>query len=683
MTHKLLIFLLMLCLLVGAAAAVPPRPCEFYGTLTQGGQQAPAGSTIVAYYHGTPHGQLVTTQQGFYGSADPFSPRLKVTLTEEEINDCCSSCGCVLSIEFYINGYKADQTAIFQSGNTIYLPLTASGAPTPTITPTTTVTTATPTPTTTTTTATPTPTTATTTATPTTTTTTTIPTTTTPTPTTTATTVIPTPVPSTIPVRPHEFYGTAVLLNDQPVPLGTGIEAFVAGGLTNVQGNPVIVSVAGHYGGDDSFSQRLEVMGTIQENAPISFYIGGVRAEVYDVNASSGWQSTYPFHSAGLTELNLRTNMTMPQAEFTATPLSGYEPLRVYFYDMSTGSPTHWEWNFGDNSANSTLQNPMHSYYNGAYTVTLTVSNAAGTSTTSKVGYIVISKSSSPAAGGGGGGGGGFYAPASTETATPTPTTTPTVTTTPVGPAGGTLPLNVDYRLSQSVVIVAEDNIAQLYLPEGMKPTNATGSPVFSITITRIPGQDVPPVPPGAPYTFAGFAYDIEPSGASFDPYITLSITVPEQEWAAVQGGDLSIKWYNEATGQWEDLPTTVNTNSRTVSATITHTTTFALFVQGGQTPVPTTVMTTVIPTTPAVSSDLTDLLIKVIIIVIIIIAAGVMVIYFLRKRGTEGGAPKPKKEPGTEGGAPGQKKEKKKFQWKKKKEEEEPEEDWEIKGLQ
>jgi len=672
MIQKLLIFSLMLCLLVGAAAAVPPIPCEFYGTVTQGGQQAPAGSTIVAYYHGTPHGQLVTTQQGFYGGADPYSNRLKVSLSEQEVNDCCSSCGCVLLIEFYINGYKADQTAIFTSGNTIYLPLTASGAPTPTVTPsptvtvTTTVTTATPTPTTTTTTATPTTTvtTATTTVTATTTTTTTA----TPTPTTTTTTVTPTPVPSTIPVQPHEFYGTAFLLDGQSVPVGTEIEAFVAGGRTGVQGNPVMVSVAGQYGGSNSFSQRLAVMGSVQDNTPISFFIGGVRAEVYDANTSSGWLSTYPFHSGGLTELNLRTNMTMPQADFTATPLSGYEPLKVYFYDMSTGYPTHWEWNFGDNSANSTSQNPIHSYYNGAYTVTLTVTNAAGTSTVSKVGYIVISKSSSPAAGGGGGGGGGggFYAPAGTETATPTPTLTPSTTTTPVGPAGGTLPLNVDYRLSQSVVIVSEDNLAQLYLPEGMKPVNATGSPVFSITLTRVPGSDVPPVPQGAPYTFAGYAYDIEPSGASFDPYITLSITLPEQEWAALQGGDLSIKWYNAATGQWEDLPTTVNANSRTVSATITHTSTYALFVQGGQTPVPTTVATTAVPTTPAGNNDLTDLLIKVIIVVIIIVAAGFMVIYLLRRKGKEGEEPVMKKETK-----------------KKKKEEEEPEEDWEIKGLQ
>jgi PKD repeat protein len=645
MKGKLLIFSLMLCLLVGAAAAVPPQPCEFYGTVTQGGQPAPAGSTIVAYYHGTPHGQVTTTQSGMYGGPNPFDQRLIVSLSEQEINDCCTSCGCVLLIEFYINGYRADQTAIFTSGNTVYLPLSASGAPTPTVTPTTTVTTATPTPTTTTTTATPTPTTTT---------------------TTTTTTATPTPVSTAIPVQPHEFYGTAVLAGGQPVPAGTEIEAFAAGGLTGVQGNPVTVSVAGRYGGSDSFSQRLEVMGSIQDKAPISFYIGGVRAEVYDVNASSGWLATYPFHSGGLTELNLRTNMTMPHADFTAQPLSGYEPLKVYFYDMSTGIPTHWEWNFGDNSANSTMQNPMHSYFNGAYTVTLTVSNAAGTSTTSKAGYIVISKSSSPAAGGGGGGGGGgFYAPAGTETATPTATVTPTVTTTPLGPAGGTLPLNVDYRLSQSVVIVAEDNIAQLYLPEGMKPVNATGSPVFSITITRVPGSEVPFTPPGAPYSFAGYAYDIEPSGANFDPYITLSITVPEQEWAALKGGDLSIKWYNKATGQWEDLPTTVNANSRTVSATITHTTIFALFVQGGQTPVPTSIATTVVPATPAVTSDLTDLLIKVIIIVIIIVAAGFMVIYLLRRRGKEGEEPGMKKER------------------KKKKEEEEPEEDWEIKGLQ
>jgi hypothetical protein len=58
--------------------------------------------------------------------------------------------------------------------------------------------------------------------------------------------------------------------------------------------------------------------------------------------------------------------------------------LTVIFHDTSTGPPSSWTWMFGD-SATSNAQNPVHSYAAaGTYTVTLTVSNATGSSTTSQ-----------------------------------------------------------------------------------------------------------------------------------------------------------------------------------------------------------------------------------------------------------------------------------------------------------
>jgi len=65
-------------------------------------------------------------------------------------------------------------------------------------------------------------------------------------------------------------------------------------------------------------------------------------------------------------------------ADFTASPLIGLVPLIVDFTDRSTGSPTSWTWNFGDGST-STARNPTHTYLlPGDYTVTLTVRNSAG-----------------------------------------------------------------------------------------------------------------------------------------------------------------------------------------------------------------------------------------------------------------------------------------------------------------
>ncbi|MCU1472277.1 PKD domain-containing protein [Amnibacterium sp.] len=76
---------------------------------------------------------------------------------------------------------------------------------------------------------------------------------------------------------------------------------------------------------------------------------------------------------------------TAPTANFTATPTSGTAPLAVSFTDTSTGTPTSWAWNFGDTGSTtntSTSQSPSHTYNTaGTYTVSLTATNANGSST--------------------------------------------------------------------------------------------------------------------------------------------------------------------------------------------------------------------------------------------------------------------------------------------------------------
>jgi beta propeller repeat protein len=86
--------------------------------------------------------------------------------------------------------------------------------------------------------------------------------------------------------------------------------------------------------------------------------------------------------------------VTKPVAAFSAKPTSGKAPLNVKFTDKSTGSPTKWKWTFGD-GAISTKQNPTHKYSKaGKYTVTLKVTNAAGTNTATKSKYITVTGTS-------------------------------------------------------------------------------------------------------------------------------------------------------------------------------------------------------------------------------------------------------------------------------------------------
>jgi PKD repeat protein len=79
-----------------------------------------------------------------------------------------------------------------------------------------------------------------------------------------------------------------------------------------------------------------------------------------------------------------------PAAAFSGTPLSGLGSLTTLFADESTGTPTAWSWLFGD-GASSTLQNPSHNYAApGSYGVILTASNAGGSTSLQKAGYVSV-----------------------------------------------------------------------------------------------------------------------------------------------------------------------------------------------------------------------------------------------------------------------------------------------------
>ncbi len=86
------------------------------------------------------------------------------------------------------------------------------------------------------------------------------------------------------------------------------------------------------------------------------------------------------------------TVIDLPVTDFTANPFTGTAPLDIQFIDTSTGSPTSWSWDFGDGGT-STDQNPLYIYTAaGTYTVNLTATNAGGSNTITKVGYITVTE---------------------------------------------------------------------------------------------------------------------------------------------------------------------------------------------------------------------------------------------------------------------------------------------------
>jgi len=112
----LLILLLTLSATAPAIAQGPPAmPNQFYGTVTLNGSTAPSGTTVAVYVSGAPVASVNVDSQGKYG----YSPVLSVSGTSGAI------------LEFYVGGVKASQTPSLSSGAITRLNLTATGSPGP------------------------------------------------------------------------------------------------------------------------------------------------------------------------------------------------------------------------------------------------------------------------------------------------------------------------------------------------------------------------------------------------------------------------------------------------------------------------------------------------------------------------------------------------------------------------
>ncbi|MEN6395114.1 MAG: PKD domain-containing protein, partial [Methanoregula sp.] len=88
--------------------------------------------------------------------------------------------------------------------------------------------------------------------------------------------------------------------------------------------------------------------------------------------------------------------LTPPDVTFYTNTIAGYAPLSVWFIDRTTGSPSMWNWSFGDgtwfNTSTATLKSPSHTYSSpGSYTAKLIACNDAGCNTTGPTKTISVS----------------------------------------------------------------------------------------------------------------------------------------------------------------------------------------------------------------------------------------------------------------------------------------------------
>ncbi|GAI77910.1 unnamed protein product, partial [marine sediment metagenome] len=92
--------------------------------------------------------------------------------------------------------------------------------------------------------------------------------------------------------------------------------------------------------------------------------------------------------------------------------------------------------------------------------------------------------------------------------------------------------------------------------------------------------MDEPPPPPEEA-EIVGLAYDFGPDGATFDPPITLEYTYDPADFPeGVAEEDLVIAMWDEELGEWVELPCTVDPVTHTITASVSHFTTFAVIAR-------------------------------------------------------------------------------------------------------
>jgi PKD repeat protein len=158
------------------------------------------------------------------------------------------------------------------------------------------------------------------------------------------------------------------------------------------------------YNGDGVFSNQELVLNqdnsseadgfvTIPGNSVTNRSLRVRVAAVYYLSAPSGSAFTA---CASLTNgqmedysIKISPNTNPPKSDFEAVAFKSCDG-KVEFIDRSTNIPTSWKWDFGDGNT-STVKNPTHTYSaSGNYDVSLKVSNAHGSDSTIKTGYVVV-----------------------------------------------------------------------------------------------------------------------------------------------------------------------------------------------------------------------------------------------------------------------------------------------------
>ncbi|MEO0310935.1 MAG: hypothetical protein RIQ89_592, partial [Bacteroidota bacterium] len=128
---------------------------------------------------------------------------------------------------------------------------------------------------------------------------------------------------------------------------------------------------------------------TVAYNTPGTYNVSLTATNAYGTNTI-----TFPLY------ITVNNCPPPPVVDFDGAPNPACLADSVSFMDLSTNTPTYWQWTFpGGSPPTSLLQNPKVKYNSpGTYNVILTASNGQGSTTLTKVSYLTVNSCAAPVA---------------------------------------------------------------------------------------------------------------------------------------------------------------------------------------------------------------------------------------------------------------------------------------------
>ncbi len=142
----------------------------------------------------------------------------------------------------------------------------------------------------------------------------------------------------------------------------------------------------------------------------------------------------------------------------------------------------------------------------------------------------------------------------------------------------------------EEVTAPSEDQLAEVTVPQGTTALTVEGEPVAELTVE--PMETVPPPPED--HEVVGVTYTFGPEGATFDAPVAITIHYSDDDIpAGVREEDLTLAVWDPVAGRWDELDSVVDTVNNTVTAEVTH---FSTFTVLAETPPPIEVVPVILP---------------------------------------------------------------------------------------